>query len=421
VATAVMFGSLAEREFGPDSWVGSAWFAAGTATNLLSGRLAYATGLMFAVAAVLALQRGRTWLAIPAALLAALTDPVAALFVALAGAAYAVGSRSLPKMITGTGLAAVALLPVLALAIAFPEGGTEPFNPTQMWQGRPVLAAGLIMYALGCYLAYRISTPVGGNAARLGELFGGPLAALLWWRRRPALLLLAAMPMLYVQWQPTVQDLAIANGVPSSHAAYYRPLLKFLARQPGKPFRIEIPFTQGHWEADYVAPTVPLARGWERQLDERYNSLFYSGRLTATRYQAWLHQLAVRFVAVPDAPLDWSSAAEVSLIDRGLPYLRLVLRAPHWRVYAVHDPTPLAQGAATAIALGPNSITLLARAAGHTLVRVRYSPYWALSGAPGCVRPAGQFTDVDTRRPGLVRLVIDFSLARIGADSPRCT
>jgi hypothetical protein len=126
-------------------------------------------------------------------------------------------------------------------------------------------------------------------------------------------------------------------------------------------------------------------------------------------------------VAVPDATLDWSSLTEVSLIDRGLPYLHLVMRTPHWRVYAVSDPTPLAQGAATATALGPDSVTLLAYAAGRTLVRVRYSPYWALSGAPGCVRPAGQFTEVETRRPGPVRLVIDFSLARIGADSPRCT
>ena len=84
-----------------------------------------------------------------------------------------------------------------------------------------------------------------------------------------------------------------------------------------------------------VAPEFPLARGWERQLDTNYNPLFYDGTLTPARYDAWLHQLAVRYVAVSDANLDYSAKQEVALIDRGLPYLRLVLRTRHWRVYAV--------------------------------------------------------------------------------------
>jgi hypothetical protein len=435
VATAAMFGALAERQFGPDSWLGAVWFACGTLTNLLSGRLTYATGLMFTVAAVLALQRRYAWLAALAALLASLTSPVAALFTALAGAACVLGSRSREQAVAGAAVVFAALVPALALSVAFPEGGSEPFNPTQLWQvlavtaillaglgrGQRTLRAGLILYAAGCYASYRLATPVGGNAARLGELLGGPLAALLWWRRRPALLVLAALPLLYVQWQPTIQDLSIANDTPSSRASYYRPLLRFIEAQPDGPFRIEIPFTRGHWEADYVAPSVALARGWERQLDDKYNALFYTGRPTAAGYDAWLHQLAVGFVAVPDAPLDWSSTAEATLIERGLPYLHLVLRAQHWRVYAVSDPTPLAQGIATVTALRPNSVTLVARGAGRTLVRVRYSPYWAVSEAPGCVRRAGQFTELDTRRPGPVRLVIDFSLWRIQADSPRCS
>lgn len=435
VATAAMFGMLAEHQFGADSWVGAVWFACATLTNLLSGRLTYATGLMFAVATVLALQRRRPWPATLAALLASLTSPVAALFAALAGAACVASSRSGRQATLGACVIAAALAPALALSIAFPEGGSEPFNSTQLWQvlavtaillaglgrGQRTLGAGLILYGLGCYASYRLATPVGGNAARLGELLGGPLAALLWWRRRPALLLIAAVPLLYVQWQPTIQDLSIANRTPSSSAGYYRPLLQFIDRQPDGPFRIEIPFTRGHWEADYVAPTVALARGWERQLDEKYNALFYGGRLTAARYDTWLHELAVSFVAVPDAPLDWSSAAEVSLIDRGLPYLHLVLQARHWRVYAVSDPTPLADGVATVTALGPNSVTLVASSSGRTLVRVRYSPYWAVSEAPGCVRQAGQFTELDTRRPGPLRLVMDFSLWRIGAHSSRCS
>jgi hypothetical protein len=44
------------------------------------------------------------------------------------------------------------------------------------------------------------------------------------------------------------------------HRAYYEPLNAFLERRGPRPFRIEIPFTQNHWEARWVAPTRPLAR-----------------------------------------------------------------------------------------------------------------------------------------------------------------
>ena len=97
-----------------------------------------------------------------------------------------------------------------------------------------------------------------------------------------------------------------------------------------------------------MAPRFPLARGWERQLDIKYNHLFYGGALTPATYEAWLHKMAVRFVAVSDARLDYLRQAGDRLVDRGLPYLRLVLHTPHWRVYAVSDPTPIVQGPATA-------------------------------------------------------------------------
>ena len=203
-------------------------------------------------------------------------------------------------------------------------------------------------------------------------------------------------------------------------ASYYQPLLAFLERQSGPPFRVEIPFTKFHWEAYEVAPRFPLARGWERQLDIKYNHLFYGGALTAASYRAWLHSMAVRFVAVSDAPLDYSAKRETALVDRGLPYLRLVLRTAHWRVYAVSDPTPIVQGPATLTALGPNSLTIAAPRPGTVLVRVRFTPYWAIASGSGCVAPAGNFTQLRLRRPGTVRLVTDFSPERIEARSPRC-
>ena len=105
---------------------------------------------------------------------------------------------------------------------------------------------------------------------------------------------------------------------------------------------------------------------------------------------------------------------------RRLPYLRLVYRTGHWRVYAVADPTPIVSGAATLEALGPNSLTLTAARPGDVLARVRFTPYWALGEGSGCVSKSGEFTALRLRRAGPVTLVIRFALSRIGADSPRC-
>ena len=202
--------------------------------------------------------------------------------------------------------------------------------------------------------------------------------------------------------------------------AYFQPLISYLGRQSGPPFRIEIPFTLFHWEAYVMAPRFPLARGWERQLDIKYNGLFYAGPLTPASYEAWLHQLAVRFVAVSDADLDYSAKGEVALIDRGLPYLRLVLRTRHWRVYEVRDATPIVQGAATLTTLGANYLQIQANHTGTAYIRVRYSPYWAVVQGSGCVGPDGGFTELVVRRPGPMRVAIRFSLSRIGARSLRC-
>jgi hypothetical protein len=130
--------------------------------------------------------------------------------------------------------------------------------------------------------------------------------------------------------------------------------------------------------------------------------------------------MAVRFVAASDAKLDYSAKRETALIDRGLPYLRLVLRTRHWRVYAVSNPTPIVQGPATLIGLDASSLTLRASRAGTVLVRVRFTPYWALGTGSGCVAPDRAFTALRLRAPGTIRLVTTFSLDRIRARSPRC-
>jgi hypothetical protein len=328
-----------------------------------------------------------------------------------------------------------ALVPVLILAVAFPEGGTEPFTFPVLWpilliavvalvalpRDEWVLRTGIVLYVLGCLASYAVASPVGSNVSRLGPLLAGPTAALLWWRRRAAWLLIAALPLLYIQWQAPVRDVRTSANDPSDNVAYWKPLLSFLSGQGGPPFRVEVPFTQFHFEAYHLAPRFPIARGWERQVDIKDNPLFYTGTLTPARYEHWLHQVAVRFVAVADVHLDYAGRQENALIDRGLPYLRLVARLPHWRVYAVRKPTPIVTGAATLRAIGPNSLTLAATRPGRAYLRVHFTPYWALGQGSGCVAPAGDYTALTVRRPGPVKLVISFSPGRIGSRAPRCS
>jgi hypothetical protein len=440
--TAALFEPLARRHFGSDAWLGAFVFGAATTTDLYTGRLALAFGALPALAAVLAVDRRRTSLACALALLTALCSPVAALFAALAAAGYAIGrGREHHRLRAATGplaVAVAALAPIGLLAIVFPEGGSEPFGFLTMFpilvisvlalvalpKERLNLRAGIAVYAVGTLAVYLVSSPIGSNIVRLGAFLAAPIAALVWWRRRTALLLIVALPLLYIEWQAPVADLASASGDPSTSAAYYQPLLRFLDREsapPAQPFRIEIPFTQLHWEAYWVAIHFPLARGWERQLDIKDNPLFYDGHLTAASYERWLHQNAVRFVAVADTELDYSAKAEAALIAHGLPYLRLVMRSRHWRVYAVAHPTPIVDGPATLRKLGPDSLELAARAPGTVMIHVRFTPYWQLTEGSGCVQPDGAYTRLRLRRAGTVKLVTEFSFARIGATSPRCT
>jgi hypothetical protein len=438
VASAALFETLAVRHYRRRAWLGALLFGAATGINLYTGRLALAFGALPALGAIVLLDRRRTGPACLLAALAALCSPVAALFAALAAAGCALAAVAADRRpgaaLPATSVALAALAPIGALAVAFPEGGTEPFGLATLLplvviavaallllpRTAARLRAGIAVYLVAALACFLIPSPVGSNIARLGTFLAAPLAALIWWRRRPALLAIAILPLLYIAWQAPVRDVTTTAGDPSVSAGYYRPLLRYLHRQPGV-FRLEIPLTRSHWEAYWVARAYPLARGWERQLDIRDNQLFYDGRLTPSAYAGWLHENAIRFVALPDAALDYSAQREASLIRAGLPYLRLVMRSRHWRVYAVANPTPLASGPATVTAMSAAALTLTARATGTTLVRVRYSPYWALTRGTGCVAPAGAFTRVTLARPGPVRLAIRFSPARIGARTPRCT
>jgi hypothetical protein len=440
VTAAGLFGLLAERHWGAAAGrVAAVWFAIGALASLVSGRLAFLLGAAIGLGALLALQRAHPPLACALAVATALASPVAGLFLALAGLARGIASgRRGAKASAGRGprtsissatsgrawpfaVVIAAAAPTAVLALLFPEGGTEPFVASAFWPALLAIALvafalpapertlriGAAVYGLSCIAAFAFATPLGGNATRLGALVAGPVlaGALGAVRPRPRILLAAlALPLAYWQLYPAVRDVVRASGDPSTAAAYHAPLVRFLQRRPGS-FRVEIPFTENHWEAAYVAPHIPLARGWERQLDRRYDALFYDGTLSPATYRAWLDEHAVAYVAVPDVPLDESSREEAKLIASGLAYLRSVWRSAHWRVFAVRHPGRLVAGAAKTIALAADGFTLRARRRGGALVRIHYTRWWAVTGGHACVeRGPDGMTRVRVLRRGTVRV-----------------
>ena len=434
LASAVLFERVALSVYGPPARWGAAWFAMAAVGDVWIGRLSFALGVSLALAAVLALLRGRPLAAGMLGALCAGASPVAGVLLALAGLTHALSSRSPRALLT---LVAPAGAVVVTLAWLFPEGGFEPYPVVSfaatglvvlafLWAIPPtqrLLRTGGFVYLLACVLCLVVRTPMGSNIERYGVLLAGPLlvcalagdGALVRRRPTPAIALVLCAIAAWVAWGPVRETLAVA-GNESTHASYYAPVERFLARvaaPPAPPVRVEVPLTRSHWEAALLAPTVSLARGWEKQLDTRFDRVLLTPGLTAAAYDRWLHEQAVGYVALPDTPLDPSSAQEGRLIRRGLPYLKEVFAGRHWTIYAVLAPTPLVSGPGQLTSLGHDSFALRASSRGSFLVRVHFTRYWTLTRGAGCVGPApGGWTSVTVTAPGTVVLTARFSLAR---------
>jgi hypothetical protein len=487
-AAVALFAALIDGCFAARATrIASCWFALGAAVGLLSNRVAFELGLAVGLAALLAARaatrpsggdmassagraggRTRPWargaLALLLAFACALSSPIAGAFLALAALAWALVSggyvrerstaRSSGRLVMRSSvapwlalsIAAAALVPIALLALAFPEGGSEPFVASAFYPvlalvlliavaippQQRVLRMGTLLYALALIGAYVVPSAVGGNADRLGALVAGPLlvCALVGRgssRRRWALIALAPL-LLYWQLRAPVSDYASAASDPASPSSYYAPLLAELRQlrvgYGASPARIEVVPTRNHMEARWVADRVPIARGWERQLDIARNGIFYgrsSSTLDAARYRAWLSQNAISYVALADAPLDYSARAEARVVAAQPAYLHEVWRSRHWRLFAVRHATPLAQAPSAMTQLGSDSFTLRAPAAGTFIVRLRFTPYWSIAAGRGCVQRApGGWTEVRTPSAGRVRVALGFSLARVFDEGPRC-
>ncbi len=439
LASATLFERAARAVYGPPARWAAVWFAVAALGDVWSGRVTFALGVSVALGAVLALVQDRPAAAAALAGVCAACSPVAGVLLALAGLTYSLAART-PRSLVVLGVPPAVV--VATLVGLFPEGGWEPYPlysflatlaaiAGYLWAmpaQRRVEWVGGVVYLAVCVACVAVHSPVGANVERYGVLLVGPLllCALLSSGRRLSAAAVAVLCgiAVWTVWGPARETAAVAGNA-STSASYYLPVERFVAgveAPPGRPVRVEVPFTRGHWEAAWLAGKVALARGWEKQLDERYDSVLLSKDLTAARYRAWLKQEAVSYVALPDAPLDPSSAVEGRLIEAGLAYLHEVERTQHWRIYEVVGATPLAQGPGTLSGLGHNWFALRARTAGSFTVRVRYTRYWTVTQGAACVgRAPGGWTAVTARRAGAVRVAASFSIGRaLGLDGQSC-
>lgn len=428
VASAVLFERIVRYGFGRVSMVGPLWFAASTVTNLVVGRVTFALGVAIGLGAVLALQHRRVVLAALAAVACSLASPVAGLFLAIGACACAITQpqRRVAAIVTGFG----ALAPIGIVTLLFRNIGVEPYEPWNFaWDLALCLAVIVLvprrynvlrwaaaLYALTTIVSFVVPSPLGSNVSRLDQYIAGPLLACALLPRRRVLIAMIAVPLLIWQWFPALDGMVFAHADPSTQRSYYTPLLDFLATQPPTLGRVEVPPTYRHWESAYVAPTVALARGWERQLDIGYNPLFYDGHLTSGAYEDWLADNAVEYVALPDARLDPSSHQEAALLVHGTRYLHEIWHDAHWRVWRFVGYRGLVDGSATMVSLSPDRFVIDVTQPGDVTVRVRSSSHWAVRDDDGCITSTSDgWTRVHAAHAG--RLEVVQALAGTGCGS----
>ncbi|MBV9214201.1 MAG: hypothetical protein JOZ25_11215, partial [Actinobacteria bacterium] len=432
VAAVVVLERALVPRYGGAGRVACVLFALTAASSLLIGRIAFQVGLLFGVLAVYLAMRSRYLLACFAAAACALGSPLAGLFLALLAGSWLLVSRSPWAFL----MAAAAVGPALVLQYAFREGGTfaYPFRSFLQlvvfvllgWitvrRSERLIHVGLLAYlVLGLY-ALLIPSQLGGNVNRLGTIVGAPLfAAALWNGRR----LFLALTLPFLLWWPlhdVLRDIPDAGGR-GTDAAYYRPLNDYLDRHLTSPIRLEIPPTRNHWEGVYVGERHELARGWERQLDQKYDALYYGTVVTPERYRRWLDRSAVQYVALSDAPSDFASVVETDLmVENRLPFLRLVWQDRHWKLYRVLRATPLLSGPGKLTGATPDSFTIDAARPGRFTMRLHYSQYWAVTQGSGCVEVGpGNYTTVTLRRAGRARVATRFAFDRLVRKGRRCS
>ena len=185
---------------------------------------------------------------------------------------------------------------------------------------------------------------------------------------------------LAVSWNltPLAASFVKTSADPAADPAYWAPAVQFLREHLSPSYRVEAVDTVGHWPAAYLpAAGIPIVRGWFRQDDFPRNDLLYT-QLDRARYVAWLRSLGVRYVVLPDAPLDYSAKAEAALIVGGRSGLAGVPVGAHddlRRPLAAADRDGPRQRRGARVRAEPHHARASAAPAA-TAIATNWSPYW---------------------------------------------
>ncbi len=407
VLSSVLLTSLLVRHRIPRPGAAAVWVAVSLLTELSAGRAAFTLGIAAALGCVVVADpsrpRDRRRLAI-AGLLAVLTcllSPVAALFLGIVAVVFAFYRR----WFHGALVAVAALLPLAVMAL-FSDGGIQPVGlnwlPTlgatvaillltpRDWR---MVRTGAVIYGVAVILTCLVHSPVGSNVVRLGQLLIGPLLIGIGTTRKRWLLNVALV--LAAAWQVGQPVLDVSHGSGPPTAALVRQLQALNADTA----RLEAVPLYGHWESQELASVVPLARGWERQLDVQRNPLFYNETLSPAAYHRWLQENAVRYVALSTAKPDSAGVTEAATVRAGQPWLVPVWHDAFWQLYRFTDAEPLATPPAAVVRTTPAEITLQMSRAGTTVVRVYWSPHLRVAGAQ--LAQDGLWTSITAGTPGI--------------------
>ena len=285
-----------------------------------------------------------------------------------------------------------------------------------------------VVYLIACTAAYLVPSSLGENIARL-RYAAVPIAILTLSLRRWRPLPLALLALsLAVAWNltPIAGSFVKTSADPASDPAYWAPAVNFLRGNLSPSFRVEAVDTVGHWPAAYLpAAGIPIARGWFRQNDFPRNDVLYT-KLDRAAYLRWLRSLGVRYVVLPDAPLDYSAKHEGALIAGGRSGLRVAFRSEHTTIYAVPDARPIVTGpgSATVLSFGQSRISIALGRPGRYRIAMNWSPYWRT--AVGCLSKGADGTvRLSVARAGVVRVELAVNAAGAlaaleGGSEPRC-
>ena len=190
-----------------------------------------------------------------------------------------------------------------------------------------VAAAGVlrwmyVAYLVACTAAYLVPSSLGENIARL-RYAAIPIAILTLslrrWRPLPVALFALTLA---VAWNltPLAGSFVKTSADPAADAGLLGAGGRLPAREPLARRTASRRSTRSATGRPRTSPPpgIPIARGWFRQDDFPRNDLLYA-KLDRTRYVAWLRSLGVRYVVLPDAPLDYSAKEEAALIASGAP------------------------------------------------------------------------------------------------------